>query len=77
VQSCLREECETLGAEMAVHNLADGEVLCREEEVDSALYLLVSGRISVVNQQMGNEVTVYTMNQGETAGTRVFGSRRN
>jgi CRP-like cAMP-binding protein len=68
----LPEECDALVAEMEVLPLVDGQVLCHEGERDSALYVLASGKIEVVNLVSGQEEVVYRMQVGETAGTRVF-----
>ncbi|MCB1865064.1 MAG: Crp/Fnr family transcriptional regulator [Chromatiales bacterium] len=67
-----RDECEALAGAMQVRALTDGEVLVRQGERDSSLFLLAAGRLAVVSDDDGRESVVYRMKPGEVAGTRAF-----
>jgi len=65
-------ECELLAAIMEVGHLGSGERLVTEGDVDSRLVLVAAGEVAVMSRKDGNETSVYTMTQGECAGTRAF-----
>lgn len=65
-------DCEILTTVMGVRKLKDGEILVKEGEQDNTLFILIEGRIAVISNVDGREVTVYNMNVGECAGTRAF-----
>ena len=70
------EEAKTLASVMGVRHLKDGELLVSEGKADQDLYVLVSGRLAVYSADVdGNERLVYTMKEGECAGTRAFVDR--
>jgi CRP-like cAMP-binding protein len=69
------QECRTLADIMNVRSLRDGETLVTEGQAEDTLYLLVDGRLAVIGKILGNDVTVYTMKEGECAGTRAFVDR--
>lgn len=67
------EKARLLAAKMGVHHLQDGEFLVQEGEADQTLFVLAAGKITVISKDTdGVEQTVYTMKEGECAGTRAF-----
>jgi len=79
-QSTLGDELETadcgaLATVMQAHEFKDGELLVTEGQKDDSLILLVEGRVAVINKTDGEEEVVYTMHEGECAGTRAFVDR--
>lgn len=67
------EKAKALAAKMGVRHLRDGEFLVKEGENDHTLFVLVSGKIAVSSQDIqGVNQMVYTMKEGECAGTRAF-----
>jgi CRP-like cAMP-binding protein len=67
------EKAKLLAEKMAVSRLKDGEFLVNEGDADQTLFVLVSGNITVTSQNsLGVNQTVYTMKEGECAGTRAF-----
>ena len=67
------EKAKVLAARMGVRRLNDGELLVQEGDPDQTLFVLVSGNIIVTSQNsQGVNQTVYTMKEGECAGTRAF-----
>jgi CRP/FNR family transcriptional regulator, cyclic AMP receptor protein len=67
------EKAKFLAEKMGVRRLKDGEFLVKEGETDHTLFVLASGKITVTSQDsQGVEQTVYTMKEGECAGTRAF-----
>ncbi|HHM05254.1 MAG TPA: cyclic nucleotide-binding domain-containing protein [Gammaproteobacteria bacterium] len=69
------DECRVVAGVMGVRHLGDGEVLVSEGEEDTALYLLAEGKLGVISEIDGQNVQVYTMSEGECAGTRAFVDR--
>ncbi|MFZ2541872.1 MAG: cyclic nucleotide-binding domain-containing protein [Gallionella sp.] len=70
------DEAKTLAAILGVRQLKDGELLVSEGDADQTLFILVSGKIAVINSATGGkESQVYTMKEGECAGTRAFVDR--
>jgi len=65
-------ECELLAATMDVRYLNPGERLITEGDVDNRLVLVAAGKVAVLSNADGHEVSVYTMTRGECAGTRAF-----
>jgi len=51
-------ECETLSRLITIHDLKDGEVLLREGQSDSNLYVVVSGEVAVSKQDEGDKWTI-------------------
>jgi len=67
------EEAKALTVKMGVRHLTDGEFLVKEGEVDQTLFVLASGKIAVTRHDIqGVNQTVYTMKEGDCAGTRAF-----
>lgn len=67
------EKAKLLAEKMGVRHLKDGELLVKEGEANHTLFVLASGKISVSSRNpQGVEETVYTMKEGECAGTRAF-----
>jgi len=67
------EKAKLLAEKMSVRHLKDGELLVKEGEADHTLFVLASGKIAVTSKDSnGVEETVYTMKEGECAGTRAF-----
>lgn len=71
-----KAESEALAGIMSARKLRSGEVLVSENAKDDALYLLGEGRLEVLSKNDGQESVVYTMKQGECAGTRAFVDRK-
>ena len=69
------DECRVLASIMGQRRLQAHEILVREGEGDSTLFLLVDGRLEVVSRNDDGEEVVYTMQPGECAGTRAFVDR--
>lgn len=62
-----------LAAKLGVRRLKDGELLVKEGEADQTLFVLAAGRLTVTSKDVdGNDQVVYTMKEGECAGTRAF-----
>jgi len=69
-------EAKLLAAKMGVHHLKDGELLVKEGGADQSLYVVVSGKLAVYSTDVhGKDNLVYTMKEGECAGTRAFVDR--
>jgi CRP/FNR family cyclic AMP-dependent transcriptional regulator len=69
-------EAKILAAKMGVHHLQDGELLVKEGGSDQNLYVLISGKLAVYSTDAnGKDNMVYTMKEGECAGTRAFVDR--
>ncbi|MEO8331498.1 MAG: cyclic nucleotide-binding domain-containing protein [Gallionella sp.] len=69
-------EAKTLAAKLGVRRLKDGELLVSEGGADQTLFILVSGKLGVTSTDSeGKENLVYTMKEGECAGTRAFVDR--
>ena len=67
------EKAKILAEKMGVRHLKDGESLVKEGETDQTLFILVAGRLNVSSKNAeGVEHTIYTMVEGECAGTRAF-----
>lgn len=69
------EECRVLSASMGVRRLEGGELLVREGDDYNTLFVLIEGGLAVMGNILGQELIVYTMRQGECAGTRAFVDR--
>ena len=79
-KSCIGEEldegeCRVLAAIMGIMRLCDGDLLVSEGQNDDTLFVLIAGRLAVSNFVAGKDVWVYTMTEGECAGTRAFVDR--
>ena len=68
-------EAKALAAILGVRQLKDGELLISEGGAEQALFILISGKLAVINATEGKENLVYTMTEGECAGTRAFVDR--
>jgi CRP/FNR family transcriptional regulator, cyclic AMP receptor protein len=69
-------ENKILAEKMGVRHLKDGELLIKEGASDQSLYVLVSGKLAVYSTDInGKDNLVYTMKEGECAGTRAFVDR--
>lgn len=67
------DKAKFLAAKMGVRHLKDGEFLVKEGEADQTLFVLAKGKLTVTSKNAeGVEQTVYTMKEGECAGTRAF-----
>jgi len=69
------EEAKTLAGIMGVRRLKDGELLIKEGTADHTLFILAEGKLAVISNVDGKETAVYTMTEGECAGTRAFVDR--
>ena len=67
------DKAKLLAAKLGVRHLKDGELLVKEGDADQTLFILASGRLGVTSKDAGGmDRQVYTMKQGECAGTRAF-----
>jgi len=66
------DECKKLATIMDARSLKVDDVLVKEGEPESTLFLLTSGKLAVSSTFDGQEMTLYTMQSGECAGTRAF-----
>jgi len=67
------DKAKLLAARMGVRRLKDGEFLVKEGEADHTLFVLAVGKLTVTSKDTdGVDQTVYTMKEGECAGTRAF-----
>lgn len=67
------EKAKLLAAKLGVRQLKDGELLVKEGEADQTLFILATGKLAVTSKDAdGVEQAVYTMKEGECAGTRAF-----
>ena len=70
------DECQVLATVMDSQQLEDDETLVTEGEQNMTLFLLVSGKLAVIKDiGDGQQSVVYTMSNGECAGTRAFVDR--
>ena len=70
------DEAKTLAAILGVRQLKDGELLVSEGGAEQTLFILASGKLAVISSATeGKESQVYTMKEGECAGTRAFVDR--
>ena len=65
-------ESRILSSVMGVKVLKDGELLSQEGGMASTLYILIDGKLDVISDNEGKSSVVYTMSEGECAGTRAF-----
>ena len=71
------DKAKLLTAKMGVRHLKDGELLVEEGMADQTLFVLAAGKLTVISKDSnGAEQTVYTMREGECAGTRAFVEKR-
>jgi CRP-like cAMP-binding protein len=69
-------EAKLMATLMGVRHLKDGELLVKEGEAEQTLFILATGKLAVYSADAhGKEKLVYTMQQGECAGTRAFVDR--
>ena len=67
------DKAKLLAERMGVRHLKDGEFLVKEGEADQTLFMLATGKLTVTSMDAdGVEQPVYTMKEGECAGTRAF-----
>lgn len=66
------DESKALTNVMEALVLEPNEILIREGEPESTLFLLADGNLSVTSENDGEEIVMYTMKVGECAGTRSF-----
>ncbi|MBU1213939.1 MAG: cyclic nucleotide-binding domain-containing protein [Gammaproteobacteria bacterium] len=67
------EKAKLLTEKLGVRSLKDGELLVNEGEANQTLFILASGKLAVTSKDAdGVEQPVYTMKEGECAGTRAF-----
>ena len=67
-----QDECQVLADIMGVRDFGDGEILVREGDEDSTLFVLAAGKLGVSSFLDGKNVSVYNLKAGEVAGTRAF-----
>ncbi len=67
------DKAKLLAEKMGVRHLKDGELLVKEGEADQTLFILAKGRLDVTSKDAdGVDQSVYSMKEGECAGTRAF-----
>jgi len=69
------EECRILAPKMGIERFSDGELLVTIDNPDYTLFILVEGRIAVMDNKTKDGNVMYTMKKGECAGTRAFVDR--
>ena len=70
------DEARTFASKAGVRHLKDGELLVAEGAPDHTLYILAAGKLTVSSLDAGGvQKVVYTMREGECAGTRAFVER--
>lgn len=74
-QELEKDECQILSNVMNIRDLNDGEILVKEGQDDTTLFVLTKGKLAVSSNIENKEVTVYNMKVGECAGTRAFVDR--
>lgn len=74
-QELKKDECQILSTVMRVRELKDGEVLVKEGDKETTLFVLTAGKLAVSSKTNDKDVVVYTMKVGEVAGTRAFVDR--
>jgi len=67
------DKAKLLAETLGVRYLKNGELLVKEGEADQTLFILAKGSIVVTSKDVnGVDNPVYTMKEGECAGTRAF-----
>ncbi|NTV96275.1 MAG: cyclic nucleotide-binding domain-containing protein [Thiobacillus sp.] len=67
------EECTLFTGLGTVRELADGEVLIHEGEVDNSLHIVIDGNLAVTRPAAGGDwVTLHVLRKGELAGELGF-----
>lgn len=67
------EECELFTELGTVRELADGEALIHEGEVDNSLHLVIEGNLAVTRPAAGGDwVTLHVLRKGDLAGELGF-----
>ena len=67
------KECDALAALIALHDLKDGEVLLREGQSDSNLYVVVSGAMAAASADAeGTMRTLHELTRGDLVGELSF-----
>jgi CRP-like cAMP-binding protein len=74
-QELSESDCQELAGIMGIRQLNDGDTLVTEGDSDTALFLLVTGKLAVYSKIEENDTLVYTMKKGECSGTRAFVDR--
>lgn len=74
-QELEKDECQVLSNVMKIRDLKDGEILVKEGDEDTTLFVLTSGKLAVSSKIDDKDITVYNMKVGECAGTRAFVDR--
>jgi len=70
------EKAQALAEKLGVRHFKNDELIVSEGATDHNLYILVVGKIAVTSKGPGGEEKlVYTMKEGECAGTRAFVER--
>jgi CRP-like cAMP-binding protein len=70
------DEARILAEKLGERHLKEGELLVSEGAADQTLFILVAGKLTVHSADAdGKESLVYTMKEGECAGTRAFVDR--
>lgn len=66
-------QCRTLAAQVTLRELADGEVLVREDTSDTHLYVIVAGTLAVVRGAgTPEQVQLFTLGHDDTVGEMSF-----
>ena len=68
-------QCKVLANLMGVRRLTNDEVLVNQGDTNTTLHLLAAGKLIVESTWEGEPVTLYTLREGEFAGTRSFVDR--
>ena len=67
------QQCAALAAKVSVVGLNDKEYILHKDEVDSTLYVIISGQAEVVVESVGSDlVSLHLLRAGEMAGELGF-----
>jgi CRP/FNR family transcriptional regulator, cyclic AMP receptor protein len=67
------EECTLFMGLGTVRQLADGDLLIKEGEIDNSLHIVIDGNLAVTRQAAGGDwITLHVLRRGELAGELGF-----
>lgn len=68
-----REDCQVLGEVAEARQLAEGEVLFRDGDIDQSVHIIISGKLAVTKGTGGgDEATLHVLHEGDLAGEMGF-----
>jgi CRP/FNR family cyclic AMP-dependent transcriptional regulator len=67
------QDSEVLGEVASTRELAEGEILVREGQIDDSVHIIVSGKLAVTKSTGGgDEATLHVLHEGDLAGELGF-----